>query len=626
MAEMTLTRVMEVKFPSKPDVISASCAQTLPGLFFERVRRTPAAVAYRQFDAQQGAWIDYTWSEMAGRVRSMQGALTRAGLQPGDRVAILLPNSTEWVALDIAAMSNGLITVPLYGHGSAKSNADIISDSGARLCVLDTSERWQALLEQFAEQPHVEQVWIADAVELQHSEADNRPLAVTLASVLDVSAPDLQDADLAPGDLATLIYTSGTTGPPKGVMLSHFAILWNAEAITKFIPPLPDDIFLSILPLAHAFERTMGYYLAMMAGSTVAYARSVQTLREDLASVRPTILLAVPRLYERIHAAIIAEADKSRLKRALVNLTARIGWQFHEADRHRGPAPAPMARLAWPVLQRLVANRTMAAFGGRLRVAVSGGAALPTDVARLLVGLGLPLVEGYGLTEAAPVVTATTLKDSLPGSVGRPLHGLDVRLGDKGELLVRSPAVMSGYWNRPQATSDVLDAEGWLKTGDVASLRDARIYIEGRLADAIVLSTGENINPAVIEDSILRDPLFEQVCVVGAGRPCLCALIVLNADRWKALAATLDVDPQRPNTRKSVQHILQRTNGLLTDMPKHGMVRMIHLLTKPWTIEDGLLTPTLKIKRKGVEGRYHEEITVLYSQLREIARCTQDAD
>jgi long-chain acyl-CoA synthetase len=323
----------------------------------------------------------------------------------------------------------------------------------------------------------------------------------------------------------------------------------------------------------------------------------------------------VPRLYERIHAAIIAEADKSPVKRALVNLTARIGWQFYEADRHRAPAPGPLARLAWPVLQCAVANRTMAAFGGRLRVAVSGGAALPTDVARLLVGMGLPLVEGYGLTEAGPVVTATTLEDSLPGSVGRPLHGLDVRLGDNDELLVRSPAVMSGYWNNPEATSEALIADDWLKTGDVAHLHDERIYIEGRLADTIILSTGENINPNVIEDSILRDPLFEQACVIGSGRPCLSALIVLNEERWNTLAGKLNIAPHLPNTGGSAKHILRQVNGRLADMPKHGMVRAVYLMREPWTIQDGLLTPTLKIKRKVVEGRFHDEIVALYEQM-----------
>jgi long-chain acyl-CoA synthetase len=269
---------------------------------------------------------------------------------------------------------------------------------------------------------------------------------------------------------------------------------------------------------------------------------------------------------------------------------------------------------------------TMAAFGGRLRVAVSGGAALPTDVARLLVGMGLPLVEGYGLTEAGPVVTATTLEDSLPGSVGRPLHGLDVRLGDNDELLVRSPAVMSGYWNNPEATSEALIADDWLKTGDVAHLHDERIYIEGRLADTIILSTGENINPNVIEDSILRDPLFEQACVIGSGRPCLSALIVLNEERWNALAGKLNIDPHLPNTGGSAKHILRQVNGRLTDMPKHGMVRAVYLMREPWTIQDGLLTPTLKIKRKVVEGRFHDEIVALYEQMGQSAQRTSSTE
>jgi long-chain acyl-CoA synthetase len=409
-------------------------------------------------------------------------------------------------------------------------------------------------------------------------------------------------------------------------MLSHSAILWNAEAITKFIPPLTKDVFLSILPLAHAFERTIGYYLPMMAGSTVAYVRSIDALREDLATIRPTVLIAVPRIYERMHANILAEADKSPLKRALVDITARIGWEIFEAQRHGGPSRSSSACLAWPALKRLVARPIMAAFGGRLRVAVSGGAALPGDVARFLVGMGLPLVDGYGLTEAAPVVTVTTLEESLPGSVGWPLPGLEVRIGDDDELFVRSPAVMLGYWRNPEATSKTLDEDGWLRTGDIARLQEGRVYIQGRLAETIILSTGEKISPTAVEDCILRDRLFEQVCVIGSGRPCLSALIALNETRWRSLATTLNVDPRLVNASEAKRAVLQRISELLADMPKHGIVRAVHLMLEPCTIQNGLLTPTLKIKRKAIEHRFRGEIAALYEELGRSARRKVNAN
>ena len=431
--------------------------------------------------------------------------------------------------------------------------------------------------------------------------------------------------ELDPHATATLIYTSGTTGLPKGVMLTHFAILWNCEAASKFIPPFRSDVFLSFLPLAHAFERTLGYYLPMMGGATVAYARSVETLREDLLAIRPTVFLAVPRIYERVHEAIRREAQRHPIKGALVRRTAEIGWQLHEAKQRRGPPPGFAWRLLWPLLDRLVARRVLGAFGGRLRVAVSGGASLPADIARFLMGLGLPLVEGYGLTEAAPVVTATTLDDSLPGSVGLPLDGLDIKLGEHNELLVRSPSTMKGYWQDPAATARAIDANGWLRTGDVAEIRDGRVYISGRLGERLALSTGEKVMASTIEAAIKQDPLFEQVCVLGDGRPCLTAAISLNVQAWNSFASKFGLDPQVPNSRDAVNMVLRRIGDLLSDQPAYAQVRGVHLVLEPWTIQQGLLTPTLKVKRRAVEEKYREEIDLLYADLKEARERPNEA-
>jgi long-chain acyl-CoA synthetase len=436
-----------------------------------------------------------------------------------------------------------------------------------------------------------------------------------LADALSSSTKAIREPELAADATATLIYTSGTTGPPKGAMLSHFAILWNCEAATKFIAPLPSDVFLSFLPLAHAFERTLGYYLPMMGGATVAYARSVDTLREDLVIIRPTVLLAVPRIYERIEESIRQETDRSLVTGALVRLTADIGWQRHEARWRRGPAPGLGRRLLWPLLYGFVARRLLGALGGRLRVAASGGASLPPDTARFLVGLGLPLVEGYGLTEAAPVVTATRLGEILPGSVGQPLHGLDIKLGPRDELLVRTPSVMKGYWQDGTATVAAIDRDGWLRTGDVAEIRDGQVFIKGRLGERLALSTGEKVMASTIEAAIRRDPLFDQVCVIGEGRPCLAAAISLNPKRWASAAAELDVDAKAPNTASAA--ILQRINRLLYDLPRFAQVHAVHLVLEPWTIQQGLVTPTLKIRRQAVEERYASEIAALYEALKE---------
>ena len=539
-----------------------------------------------------------------------------SGLRPGDRAAVLLPNGTDWVAFDLAAMANGLITVPLYAHDSPESIAFVLADSGARLCLIDTAARWNTLAPLVDTNGPLEHVWVKEGLdEVPVSPPGHRRLS-TLLGALAESRPDTGALRCATQDVATVVYTSGTTGRPKGVMLTHSAILWNAEANAKLVPPLPGDVFLSILPLAHAFERTIGYYLPMMGSSRVVYARSAERLREDLATIRPTVLVAVPRLYERIYEAVRREAEANPLERRIVALAASLGWELNEYRYSRGPAPGLVAsRMLWPLLKRFVARRVLAAFGGRVRVAISGGAALPTKVAQFFVGLGLPLLEGYGLTEAGPVVTSTAIEDSLPGSVGRPLYGLEVRLGEQSELIVRSPAVMQGYWQNEQATAQALSPDGWLRTGDIAEIRNGSIFITGRLKEILVLSTGEHVAPSAVEAAIQNDPLFEQVCVVGDQRPCVVAILVLNREGWLLLARDLAIDRADLNGSVATDAILSRISAQTRDLPPIWQVRAILATATPWTIGDGSLTPSLKVKRRVIEARFREQIDSLYSRI-----------
>ena len=597
------------------DVIDASQAGTLWGLFCEQVGRSPDGIAYRGYDPVAKNWRDHTWRTIAARVDRFRAALAQEELRPGDRVAVLLPNGIDWVCLDLAAHASGLIVVGLYPHDTAASNAYILGHSDARLVLLDTEPRWQSLRPLRSEFPSLERVWIRDADATPAAtmgEPTVRKLADVLVNAPETPLPHVPHA-VAPSALATLIYTSGTTGRPKGVMLSHFALLWNAQASARIIPPLRNDVFLSILPLAHAFERTVGYYLPMMGGCTVAYARSAQDLAEDLVAVRPTAMLGVPLLYERMCAAIQTSVAKSFAKRNLLGIAASLGWRRFAAAQHRASSGLA-AQLLWPLFKRYVARPVLAAFGGRLRVAVSGGAPLDLGAARLLIGLGLPLVEGYGLTEAAPVVAANELDDNLPGSVGRPLQGVEVKLTAEGELMVHTPSVMNGYWKDDAGAARAFDPMGWLLTGDVAEIKDGRIFIRGRLKEMIVLSIGEKVNPNVVEAELTRDPLFAQAIVVGDRRPFLTAVIVLNAASWRRLAAGRGFDPEQPNHTASKVEMLARISSLLAAMPRYAQVRAVHLTLQPWTIDAGLLTPTLKVKRDVVLRLFAREINELYAE------------
>jgi long-chain acyl-CoA synthetase len=432
---------------------------------------------------------------------------------------------------------------------------------------------------------------------------------------LPASAPATRHVTSDPHALATIVYTSGTTGRPKGVMLSHHNILSNAYACLRGVMATRhEDVFLSFLPLSHTFERTCGYYLPMMAGSTTAYARSVQTLADDLQTIRPTVLVSVPRIYERVWSAIMAKLEQGPpIRRKLFEKAVEVGYARFEHAQGRGPWQASF--LLWPVLEKLVAGKVLARLGGRLRAALSGGAALPPDISRVFIGLGLPVLQGYGMTECAPVLCANRPLDNVPASVGTPIPDVQVKLGEQNALLVKGPNVMLGYWNNEAATRQIMMADGWLNTGDTARIDpQGHVYITGRLKEIIVMSNGEKVPPVDVENAILHDPLFEQVLLLGEGKAYLTALAVLNAERWTLLAREngLADDAQALASRKVHDLVLQRMAAQLKPFPGYAQVRRVALTLEPWTIDNGMLTPTMKLKRSRVMEKFNAEIDRMY--------------
>ncbi|PRY23633.1 long-chain acyl-CoA synthetase [Aliiruegeria haliotis] len=595
----------------KQDIISAAEAVTLYGLLKERARRSPKATGYRQFNKASGSWEAYTWPQALERADGFAAAFAAEGISPGDRVALLLPNCLDWICFDMGAAKLGLPVVPLYTNDAVTNTAFLIADARPRIVFVDTVARWKAISEALSDTSFIDRVWIQES----DADAGRSGHVERLDTVLARAGQAQTGAHDDPNVPATLIYTSGTTGNPKGAMLNHAAILSNAEGVYKGFPSLPSDTFLSILPLAHAFERTMGYILAMMGGSCTAYCQSVLRLRQDLTTIRPTVLMGVPRLYESIYSAARTSAAASPVRLKMFDMTARIGWQRFAKNLGIHPGPSFTDRLIWPVLERLVGRKVRNAFGGRLRVAVSGGANFPAEIGQALVGLGIPMVEGYGLTEAGPVATYSTCPQYMPGSVGFPVDGVEIRKGDKGELQLRSRGQMSGYWHREDATAAVLDAEGWLSTGDLVEIRDdGRIVIAGRLKHILVMSNGENVNPVPIEDVLEADTLFDQVCTVGDGRPFLSLLVVLNKDAWAALAEKEGLDPERPNIPAAEKVIMPRIKAHMKPFAPHQQIKAYHAALEEWSIERGLLTPTLKLKREKVVAEYEAEIREIYAR------------
>ena len=591
-------------------LITPEQAGTLSGLFFERVKKTPEALAYRYFDDESEDWKDISWSEAGQMAARWQAALAAENLQPGDRVAVLMQNCPQWVMYDQAALANGLVVVPLYTQDRAENVAYILQNAGAKVLLIGHQEHWDAL------QPVWDQLgFLNRIISLEHIDTSGHDDARlrTVGEWLPDEA-ELVRVNWDPDALATIVYTSGTTGRPKGVMLSHHNILWNAYRSLQVVKRGTDELFLSFLPLSHTLERTAGYYLPVMLGAAVAYNRSIPQLGEDLLAVRPTILMSVPRIFERVYNKIHAGLEeKSPVARALFRLAVNTGWRRFEFQQGRAGWSPQL--LLWPLLNKLVASKVMEKLGGRMRLAVVGGAPLPFEVARLFIGLGLPMIQGYGLTETSPVISVNPIENNDPRSVGCLLEDVEARIGDNDELLVRSPGVMLGYWANEKATREVIDEDGWLHTGDKARLENGQLYITGRIKEIIVLANGEKVPPADMEMAITADPLFEQVMVVGDNRPFLTALLVLDPEQWKVFASELGIDPDSPdacNSSRVSAAILERVAKQISSFPGYAKIHSVYCQLEPWTIEDGLITPTLKLKRSKVCERYAQQIEEMY--------------
>ncbi len=594
--------------PTEP--ITLEQAPTLAALFRERVARSGEKTAYVQHDPGAGQWREYSWRETAGEVARWQKALKQAGVKRGERVMLMARNGWRWVVCDQAALGLGLVLVPVFMNDRAENIAWMANDCQASLLVIQGPEQWRTLEPVLDRLETVHTIVALEPVEAGH------PRLRQLDDWLPKTGDGLAEEESEPHSLATIVYTSGTTGRPKGVMLSHHNILWNIQAALERFDIAADNRFLSFLPLSHTFERTVGYYLPMTCGASIAYNRAIPLLAEDLTLIRPTLMISVPRIFERIYGRIMEKLRGEPASRRKLFLKAvEVGWRKFEHEQGRaGWSPA---LLLHPLLDRLVGAKVRGRLGGRLRFTVCGGAALSPDVARFFIGLGVPVVQGYGLTETSPVISANTLEDNIPASVGLPFPGIEVKLGEQDELLTRSPSVMLGYWNNPEATAEMIDRDGWLHTGDRARIdASGHIYITGRLKEIIVLATGEKVPPADMENAITLDPLIDQAMVIGEGRPYLAALVVLNPEARRQEAERLGLDPDDPASLKDprlLALVLERVQTRTATFPGYARIHKVAILDEPMTPENGLLTPTLKLRRNRILECHSAEVDDLYA-------------
>ena len=592
------------------DVINCAEAHSLDEAFRERVRRSPNKVAYRQFDKAQKQWVDFTWAQMAEQVERWQVAFRESGLVKGDRVAICYRNSVEWVFFDQAALRLGLVVVPIYSADRADNIAYIIENSGAKLVLFSDAIFWLNVSSSDEDVSCVETVIVFD------DQRNEKTAEVRLVQDwLPVTGQHFERGIADPDDLASIVYTSGTTGRPKGVMLSHKNMLSNAYNGMRNVALKPSDCLLSFLPLSHTFERTIGYYAAMLSGSTVAFNRSIPKLVEDLTVIKPTVMISVPRIFERVHNQVITSLAKApRFKRLLFKAAVNVGWRNFQYQQ--GLSSWHPKLIFSSLLNRLVAPAVLDKLGGRLKYVIVGGAAMNEEVAKMFIALGLPLLQGYGLTESSPVVSVNTPGKNRPDSIGLPLRGIEAKLMDGNELWVKGDNIMQGYWQNPEATQDniVEDGDGrWLKTGDCASIdQQGFIRIVGRIKDILVLANGEKVPPTDIEAAISSSPLFDQVLILGEGKSFLSALVVLNKFALKTALKEKGWSKDSLPKDQFDEFILEQISNQMSDFPGYAKVRKAHVCDAEWTVEGGFLTSTLKVKRPAVMAHYAEQIDAMY--------------
>ncbi len=596
-------------------MITPQQAVTLDGLFYERSLQSADKIAYTQYNKQERCWQDTTWNEMATLVGQWQKALLNEDFQVGDRIAILMHNSKEWIAVDQAALGVGLVVVPLYLEDRPDNIAYILEDAAVKLLVVQDMSQWRRLRETCTANEELQRVVLITP----HTEhlLDETAQVVTMADWLPEQAYVLHKREADPKVLATIVYTSGTTGKPKGVMLSHDNILSTIYPSALGLKIQEYDTFLSFLPMSHTFERSLGYYMTVMVGCQVIFSRSIQQLADDLMTIKPTLLISVPRIYERVYAKIEKGLlNSSFISRLLFKLTVQVGWNRFLYQQKR--SNFCLSCLFWPLLKPLVADKVMQKFGGKLRLAATGGAAIPFPVAKTFIGLGLTLIQGYGLTETSPVATFNRLDNNDPHSIGHPLDGIELKIGEHEELLIKSPGVMMGYWNNHAATTEVIDAEGWFHSGDQARIDEhtGHVYITGRLKDILIMSNGEKVPPTDIENTIVTDPKFDHALLLGEGQAYLSMILVLNSEEWVHIAEQNKFDPldkSHLHNKAVKSQMVRHLRSLLHDFPAYAKIRKVVLTLDQWTVDNGILTPTLKVKRPKVLELFKEDINEIYS-------------
>jgi long-chain acyl-CoA synthetase len=564
-------------------------------------------------------WVPISTEEFAREVAVVGEALVEFGMKPGDRVAIMSENRYQWAVVDFATLTRGGVVVPVYPTLPANQMATILSDSGASFLFTSTPEQTAKAFEIGRQLQHVRVVVPFEPVDVPSRQVMSYTEFVDAgARVFDARGISPVEACVAcdEEDLATLIYTSGTTGTPKGVMLTHRNLVTNTAGVLERFSFTPEDSYLSFLPISHVFERTCGHYAMIRAGVSIAYASSIESVAEDAQTIHPTIMIGVPRFFEKFHARIVAALEAAPpSRRRVFNWAVRVGRKVVDAEI---AGEAPTRGIKYRLASSLVYSKLNDRMGGRLRAMVSGSAPLRRDLILFFHSVGIPIFEGYGLTETSPVITVNYRGSWRPGAVGQTISDVDVRVAEDGEIEVRGPNVTRGYFRNPQATEKLFTDDGWLCTGDIGEVdEDGYVFITDRKKDLIKTAGGKFVAPQPMENRLRQNRYIADAMIIGDTRKFCSAVIIPDfeglAEWMKENGIEGGGDRDDLCRRAEVQHLFQEAVDAANDgLARHETIKKFLLMSRELTIADGSLTPSLKMKRRVIEERLETEIDKLY--------------